>query len=99
MKTCCCGCWCTACLFGTNAEKTDGSDCLICSALYCILGHFYLCWLPHAMKRKVLRQKYGLKEDPCHDCLVAGFCGPCGLCQEAREIKARGMHLTNFNTI
>jgi Cys-rich protein (TIGR01571 family) len=51
------------------------------------------------MKRKVLRQKYGLKEDPCHDCLVAGFCGPCGLCQEAREIKARGMHLTNFNTI
>ncbi len=99
LTTCCYGCCCPPCSFGTNAKKIDGSSCVGMCALYWILAHCYLCWVPHLKKRKILRQKYGLREDPCNDCLVTGFCGPCGLCQEAREIKARGMHLTNFNTI
>ncbi len=69
------------------------------SALYCVLACCDLCWVPHLKKRKILRQKYRLEEAPCNDCLVTAFCGPCANCQEARELKARGMHLTNFNTI
>ncbi|CAF5113269.1 unnamed protein product, partial [Rotaria sp. Silwood1] len=44
------------------------------------------------MKRQVLRQKYGLREDPsCGDCLTTCFCGPCALCQEARFLKRRAV--------
>jgi hypothetical protein len=45
-----------------------------------------------------MRQKYGLKEDPCDDCLVTAFCGPCALCQESRELKLKGMYLINYNS-
>ncbi|CAF1097836.1 unnamed protein product [Adineta steineri] len=81
---------CPASSFGRNAEKIDGSSCVGCCAAYCVLAHCSLCWVPHFMKRKVLRQKYLLKEEPCHDCLVTAFCGPCAICQEARELKSRG---------
>ncbi|CAF1428729.1 unnamed protein product [Didymodactylos carnosus] len=43
-------------------------------------------------KRGALRQKYGIIEDP-NDCLVTCCCGPCAVCQEAREMKTRGKHL------
>lgn len=39
-------------------------------------------------KRKALRERYGLEED-CNDCLAAAFCGPCAVCQEARELENR----------
>jgi len=97
--TCCCGLWCLPCLFGTNAEKIDGSNCVGMSILYCVLGYCYLCWIPHMEKRKKLRQKYFLREEPCNDCLVTACCGGCSVCQEARELKARGMQSRNFNTI
>jgi Cys-rich protein (TIGR01571 family) len=42
------------------------------------------------MKRQKLREKYKLKESPCGDCPTTFFCGPCALCQEARELKSRG---------
>ena len=51
------------------------------------------------MKRKLLREKYGLREEPCNDCLVTAFCAPCANCQDARELKARGMHSINYNPI
>jgi len=37
--------------------------------------------------RSDLRRKYGLKHEPCGDCIVHLFCFPCALCQEARELK------------
>ncbi|CAF4034189.1 unnamed protein product, partial [Rotaria sordida] len=44
------------------------------------------------MKRQILRQKYGLREDPsCGDCPTTLCCGPCALCQEARFLKNRGL--------
>jgi len=42
------------------------------------------------MKRGVLRQKYGLRPDPCDDLPTALCCGPCAICQEARFLKRRG---------
>jgi Cys-rich protein (TIGR01571 family) len=94
MPSCCYGYWCLPCAFGTNAEKIDDSSCVGMCLAYWVLGSCYLCWIPHMMKRKVLRQKFSLKPDPCDDCLVAAFCGPCGVCQEARELKAKGMYST-----
>ncbi|CAF3737532.1 unnamed protein product [Adineta steineri] len=91
IKTCCCGFCCLPCLFGQNAEKIDGSSCVACCLAYWITGACSLCWIPHMIKRKVLREKYLLKPDPCHDCLVAACCGPCGVCQEARELKSRSV--------
>jgi len=61
----------------------------MCCAYLC-LAECYLCWLPHYFKRQALREKYGLREDPeCGDCLTTACCGPCALCQEARELQSR----------
>ncbi len=57
---------------------------------YGILANCYLCWIPHMCEREALRKKYNLKEEPMGDCPTALCCGPCAICQEAREIKFRG---------
>ena len=44
------------------------------------------------MKRTSLRQKFGLREEPCGDCPTALCCGPCALCQEARFLKRGGRY-------
>jgi Cys-rich protein (TIGR01571 family) len=96
MPTCCFGFWCHPCLYGINAEKIDGSSCVGSCLVYCLTSIFHLCWLPHMSKRKTLRMKYRLKEEPCHDCLVTAFCAGCSVCQEARELKTRGTHPRDF---
>ena len=74
-----------------NAQQIDGSNfCLMCCA-YSMLIPFYLFWVPHYMKRDRLRQKYGLREDPCNDCCTTLCCSPCALCQEARFLKRAGI--------
>ena len=100
VPTCCCGCFCTPCLFGRNAEKIDGSNCCLMCCAYSILTSCYFCWVPHYMKRDLLRQKYGLREDPCGDLPTTICCSPCGLCQEARFLKRRGIvNLYHLNII
>eukprot|EP00798_Chlamydomonas_sp_ICE-L_P005505 gene5505-5532_t len=42
--------------------------------------------------RSQLRNKYGLPPRPCSDELVHFFCNPCALCQEARELRFRGLY-------
>ena len=90
MNTCCYGFWCLPCLFGDNAEKIDGSNCIgMCLAYWCLLG-CDLCWIPHLMKRKKLREKFNFKQETAKDCLVTAFCAGCAVCQEARELESRG---------
>ncbi|CAM4824647.1 unnamed protein product [Rotaria magnacalcarata] len=90
--SCICGWCCTPCLFGENAQKIDNSNCCLWCCAYILLAECYLCWIPHYMKRQVLRQKYGLREDPnCGDCPATVCCGPCALCQEARFLKRRAL--------
>ena len=63
----------------------------MCCTYYCLSGSL-LCWIPHFLKRKDLREKYGLQEDPkCPDLPATIFCGPCALCQEARFLKNKGI--------
>lgn len=91
MGVCCFGYWCLPCLFGKNAEKIDGKNCCLMCCLYGLSSSIYLCWLPHLFERQKLRKKYNLKEDPaCGDILATVCCGPCAICQEARELQARG---------
>ncbi len=62
----------------------------MCLAYTC-LAEFGMCGLLHYMKRKSLRDKFNLREDPsCGDCLTTLCCGPCALCQEARFLKQQG---------
>jgi len=90
--SCIYGCCCTPCLFGSNAEKIDGSNCILMCCAYSLLMECYLCAVPHYIKRTALRQKYGLGEDPtCGDLPAVICCSPCALCQEARFLKNRGM--------
>ncbi|KAH7442737.1 hypothetical protein KP509_03G101800 [Ceratopteris richardii] len=48
-------------------------------------------WAYSMQYRTKLRAKLGLKSSPCNDCAVHYFCEPCALCQEFRELKARGV--------
>lgn len=89
---CCQGWFCPQSLFGKNAEKIDGSSCCGMCCLYLILSSCGLCWIPHCNKRGILREKYGLNEEPCGDCPTTCFCGPLALCQEARFLKKRGIY-------
>ncbi|CAF1102187.1 unnamed protein product [Didymodactylos carnosus] len=45
----------------------------------------------HMEKRRTLRQQYNIAGDGCEDCCVTCWCSECAICQEAREIKARGI--------
>jgi len=86
---CCYGCWCTACLYGENAQQIDGSDYDDACFTYCFAGRNIFAWIPLTDNRRALREKYGLPEEPCDDCTVMSFCTPCAVCQAARELKIR----------
>ncbi|CAF0837873.1 unnamed protein product [Rotaria sordida] len=95
--TCCYGFCCPACLFGSNAKQLDGSNCLVMCCIYGMLQNAGQFWLPHYFKREKLRRIYGLREDStCGDVPATLCCGPCALCQEAREMKSRD-HNANTN--
>jgi len=99
----CLGCWCPCVLYGRNVEATTGGDgpsacCdfalvkFFSAILLCGAGS--LCVMPaFAMEqRKALREAYHIEEEGCcgNSYCVQCFCLRCSLCQEARELKARG---------
>jgi len=87
---CCVGWQMTAFLFGDNYRKIMGGDsCTGGCCAYYWLSCIYLCALTGAPTRKAIRNKYNLPEEPCNDCCVHCFCGPCAICQEAREMRIR----------
>ncbi|KAG2431662.1 hypothetical protein HYH02_013239 [Chlamydomonas schloesseri] len=45
--------------------------------------------LVHTQTRGYIRRKYGIQSHPLHDFFIAWCCGPCALCQEAREAVIR----------
>ncbi len=91
-NTCVYGTCCTSCLFGRNAEKIDESNCCAACCAYLCLSNCFLCWLPHYFKRRALREKYGLEEDPkCSDLPATICCSPCAICQETRFLKHNGV--------
>jgi Cys-rich protein (TIGR01571 family) len=76
-------------------ETNEREACCASGALYLLLtagtrmGCLYSCCY-----RAKIRTQYGLKEKPCADCCVHWCCGSCALCQEYRELKARGFDMS-----
>lgn len=86
----CLGFFCPCCLYGRNMERLGEGSCCACCFLFALTMPLYLCFIPGTITRGRLRAKYGTDGSCCVDCLTWFFCAPCALCQEAREIKARG---------
>uniref|UniRef100_A0A0D9ZFA4 Uncharacterized protein n=1 Tax=Oryza glumipatula TaxID=40148 RepID=A0A0D9ZFA4_9ORYZ len=90
---CCMTCWCPCITFGRVAEIVDrgSTSCGTGGALYGLLCAFTGCqWIYSCTYRGKMRTQYGLAEAGCADCCVHFCCEPCALCQEYRELVARG---------
>jgi Cys-rich protein (TIGR01571 family) len=90
---CCLTCWCPCITFGRVAEIVDrgATSCGTSGALYALLVYFTGCqWIYSCTYRSKMRAQFGLPEDPCCDCCVHFCCEPCALCQQYKELKARG---------
>ncbi|MCO5566694.1 hypothetical protein L7F22_020372 [Adiantum nelumboides] len=89
---------CITCLapcvtFGQLAEILDtGTRSCLMNAIFYMGAACVACpWVYSTQYRTKLRLKFGLPPAPCNDCVVHFFCEPCALCQESRELKARGI--------
>ncbi|XP_075996018.1 cornifelin homolog B-like [Genypterus blacodes] len=91
MTLCCFCCWCPGCFACKTAY--DAGECL-CLPLLDTFGLVP----PIALALRVsLRQRYGIEDTICNDCVYAFFCVPCNWCQMAREIKTRANPITFVN--
>ncbi|OEL30226.1 Protein PLANT CADMIUM RESISTANCE 3 [Dichanthelium oligosanthes] len=94
---CCLTFFCPCITFGRIAGIVDqgATSCCVSGTLYFLLsavtglGCLYSCCY-----RSRLRSQYGLTEKPCADCCVHFCCEACALCQEYRELKARGFDMS-----
>ncbi|CAM0877647.1 unnamed protein product [Alopecurus aequalis] len=92
-ELCCITCWCPCITFGKVAEIVDrgSTSCVSAGALYTLLALLTGCqWVYSCTYRAKLRAQYELPDEPCCDCCVNFCCEPCALCQEYKELKARG---------
>ncbi|TKW19187.1 hypothetical protein SEVIR_4G004200v4 [Setaria viridis] len=90
---CCLTCWCPCITFGRVAEIVDRGEtsCGTSGAMYTLLAYLTGCqWIYSCSYRSKMRAQFGLPEDPCCDCCVHFLCEPCALCQQYKELKARG---------
>lgn len=72
-----------------KSVQIDGSDYDDACCTYCLSRQNPSGWIPIVDNRRALRNKYGLVEEPCDDCSVIICCGPCAVCQAARELNSR----------
>ncbi|CAI9296914.1 unnamed protein product [Lactuca saligna] len=97
VPNCCLTCLCPCITFGQIAEIIDqgNTSCGEHGALYALIQAFTGCGcLYSCTNRTKMRSQFGLRENPCPDCLVHFFCEPCALCQEYRELKHRGFDIS-----
>ncbi|BAF13701.1 cell number regulator 10 [Oryza sativa Japonica Group] len=91
---CCMTCWCPCITFGRVAEMVDrgSTSCGTSGALYALLATVTGCQFVYScVYRGKMRAQYGLGDDAaCADCCVHFWCNKCALCQEYRELVARG---------
>jgi len=87
LLTICCPCI----AYGTVHDSVHQTGCGgACCAFLC-LSYIGCSCLIHKDLRGDIRRRYNLDEG-CGDCLTTCCCGGCAICQEARELKARGHH-------
>ncbi|XP_068456736.1 cornifelin homolog B-like isoform X2 [Clinocottus analis] len=92
MPECCLAFWCLPCFACITAKKYG--ECL-CLPLLDGFGFIP----PIGMSMRVsMRQRYGIKDNMCRDCLFATFCGPCSWCQMSREMSRRKIPIILIST-
>jgi len=86
--------FCPCVQYGINASMIDGSHPALNCCIYtvcCYLLYAGVCCA--ACKRQQLRMRYGILTGECadgaSDWIVHCCCHPCGLAQEARELRYR----------
>jgi Cys-rich protein (TIGR01571 family) len=93
-RTGCLTCWCPCITFGRIAEIVDrgATSCGAAGAIYTVLACFTGCqWIYSCTYRSKMRAQLGLPDVGCADCCVHFCCEPCALCQQYRELTARGL--------
>lgn len=83
-SSCCCTLWCPCVQYGYNAEKLDSGSCCLCCFVTLVFNQAMCCFIMY--QRGLVRSKYGIEGGPCGDCMSSFCCGPCTLCQMAREL-------------
>ncbi|KAI7749943.1 hypothetical protein M8C21_029361 [Ambrosia artemisiifolia] len=82
--------------FGQIAEMVDRgqNSCGLYAFLYVVILYFTGCGcLLSAYYRIKMSHLYKLPDDPIINILVHLICEPCALCQEHRELQARGFNM------
>ncbi|KAL5544734.1 hypothetical protein UlMin_008518 [Ulmus minor] len=80
--------------FGQIAEIIDngGTSCATSGMLYGLIAFLIGCpCIMSCTYRTKLRNKFGLLESPLPDWFAHCLCEYCAICQEYRELKARGL--------
>ena len=89
IETCAVGCCCPCYLSARNIGKAQPGDGL--NLVWCFVGCCGPMLASLWVGRDKVQTKYGIKsEEPIRRYVGAWFCGPCMICQDAREIKQRG---------
>ncbi|KAF3841150.1 hypothetical protein F7725_007012 [Dissostichus mawsoni] len=57
------------------------------------VGHVWFCPSATMSMRVSMRQRYGIKDTMCRDCLFATFCSSCSWCQMSREMRRRNLQV------
>ena len=73
-----------------NKQKLTGQSYLFSCLIFFLCGLNFPCCFSEG--RAALRSKYNLPDTPAPDCCLYLLCFPCALCQEDRELAARGVH-------
>ncbi|CVL06408.1 related to DUF614 domain protein [Fusarium mangiferae] len=87
---------CLPCIiFGRTSQRLDNpsgpiesinSDC----AIFCAIQSFTGCgWIYNMMKRREIREKYGIEGSGMGDCCTSFWCLCCALVQQDKEVKVR----------
>ena len=88
MEICCMTCCCTCIQYSENYEKFRGVPRPTPSGTYFMGARVRrLVCFEHQELRADIRNRYNISEKH-DDCLVSFCCGPCAVCQEARQLKS-----------
>lgn len=69
-----------------RAYSLFNTDCL----LMCGIMHFTCCgWIYVMIKRKEIRERFGIRGGGCGDCCTTYWCPCCSLIQQDAEVKTR----------
>ncbi|CAJ2676107.1 unnamed protein product [Trifolium pratense] len=96
-SSCCLTFWCPCVSFGRVAEIVDRgtTSCCVHGLLYCLLGGFsHLGSLYACIYRTKLRRVFGIEGSKTCDCIASCCCVQISICQEHRELEARGFDVS-----